>query len=170
MDENQFKEFVRYTISRLDGAWFRMLEKKYGVTVASELDAEVWEDLYMRLARYVKKVLGLKDYDPETYAETFTKVHETIRELGTEEVKREFICNKIITRVTNCKQWEEIQKAGFTDFAKAGEMCSKAHVSAHRGLMKGLFPSKTFSFNLTKRIPAGDGCCELEIEMEKNDD
>jgi len=166
MNGDQFKEFARYAISRLDGAWFRMLEKKYGVTVASEIDAEVWEDLYMRLARYIKKMLSLKDYDPETYAETFAKAHEKIRELGTEEVEREFIDNKIIARVTYCKQWEEIQKAGFTDFAKRGEMCSKAHIRANRGLMKGLFPNQKFKFNLTKRIPAGDDCCELEIEME----
>ena len=61
---------------------------------------------------------------------------------------------------------QNAQKAGFTDFAKRGEMCSEAHIRAHRGLMKGLFPNQKFKFNLIKRIPAGDDCCELEIEIE----
>ena len=166
MDENQFKEFVRYVVSRLDGAWFRMVEKKYGVTVATDLDAEVWEDLYMRLARYLKKVPGLKDYDPQTYIKTYIQVKDALGVLLAGEDEHEFIGNKIISRVINCRQWEEIQKAGFTDYAKAGKMCSKAHISAHRGLMKGLFPNRTFKLTQTKRIPAGDDWCELEIEIE----
>jgi len=166
MNEKQFKDFIKYAISRLDGAWFRILEKKYGIDVTYEIDTEVWEDFFMRVARYLKKVLGLKDYDPNTYVETFTKVNEVINELFVEEEELEFIGNKIITRVTYCGQWEEIQKAGFADYAKAGQMCTKVHITSHRGLMKGLFPDRTFKFNLTKRIPAGDGCCELEMELE----
>ena len=36
MNETQFKDFVRYAVSRLDGAWFRMVEKKYGVAASAE--------------------------------------------------------------------------------------------------------------------------------------
>ena len=135
MNEKQFKDFVQYAISRLDGAWFRMVEKKYWINVAYEIDTDVMEDFHMRAARYLKKVLGLKDYDLETYVETFSKVNETLGELFAEEGEQEFIGNKIISRVTYCSQWEEIRKAGFTDYAKAGQMCTKAHISAHRGLM-----------------------------------
>jgi len=166
MNEKQFKEFVKYAISRLDGAWFRMVEQKFGITVAYEIDTDVMEDFFMRVARYLKKVLGLEDYNPETYTEAYTKVNEVLGNLFDEKAEHEFIGSKIISRTTYCGAWEEIQKAGFTDYAKAGQMCTKAHISAHRGLMKGLFPNKTFRFNLTKRIPAGDDCCEIEIEVE----
>jgi len=166
MNEKQLKDFIKYAISRLDGAWFRILEKKYGIDIAYEIDVEVWEDFAMRAARYLKKILALKDYDPNTYAETFKKANEEFRIFFDEEGEQEIIGNKLITRVTYCGQWEEIKKAGFADYAKAGKMCSDAHISTNRGIMKGLFPNKTFKFNLTKRIPAGDDCCELEIEIE----
>ncbi|MFX1377461.1 MAG: hypothetical protein ACFFA4_00055 [Promethearchaeota archaeon] len=143
------------------------MEKKYGIDVAYEIDMEVWEDFYMRAARYVKKVLHLKDYSPETYFETYVKANDVLRELSIEKGEFELIGNKIISRVTYCGQWEEIQKARFTDYAKAGQMCSDAHITAHRGLMKGLFPNKAFKFNLTKRIPAGDDCCEIEIQIDR---
>jgi hypothetical protein len=168
LNEKQFKDFTKYVVSRLDGAWFRILEKRYGIDVAYEIDMEVWEDFYMRAAQYLKKVLVLKDYSPETYFETFVKASEVFRELSVEKGEEELIGNKILTRVTYCGQWEEIQKAGFKNYAKAGQMCSGAHITAHRGLMKGLFPDKTFKFNMTKRIPAGDDCCELEIEIEED--
>ena len=164
MNEKQLKDFIKYVISRLDGAWFRILEKRYGIDIAYEIDVEVWEDFAMRAARYLKKMLGLKDYDPNTYAETFKKANKEFGIFFDEEEEIEIIGNKLISRVTYCGQWEEIKKAGFADYAKAGKMCSDAHISTHRGIMKGLFPNKTFKFNLTKRIPAGDDCCEFFVE------
>ena len=166
MNATQFKDFVRYVVSRLDGAWFRMIEKRYGVEIATDIDAEVWEDFYERLARYLKKVLGLKNYSPETFGEAYTRIREEVKALFGAEEEHEFVGNKIISRVVNCRQWEEIQKAGFKDYAKAGKMCAKAHVSGHRGLMRGLFPNRTIRLTQTKRIPAGDDCCELVIEIE----
>ncbi|MFX1316349.1 MAG: DUF6125 family protein [Promethearchaeota archaeon] len=167
MDQEQLIDFFRYALSRLDGAWFRMTEKKYGIDIAYEIDSEVMEDWYMRMARYVKKMLNLEDFNFDTYFETFKKAVGALSDLFVEEGEEEFINNKIITRTTQCSQWDEIQKAGFTDYAKAGKMCTTAHIAAHKGMLKGLFPNKSFKFNLTKRIPAGDDCCEIEIQLEE---
>ncbi|MFX0018197.1 MAG: hypothetical protein ACFFAK_13570 [Promethearchaeota archaeon] len=167
MDQEQLKDFFRYALSRLDVAWFRMTEKKYGINIAYEIDSDVMEDWYMRMARYVKKMLNLEDFNLDTYFKTFKKAEGALNELFEAKGEEEFKKNKIITRTTQCSQWDEIQKAGFADYAKAGKMCTTAHIAAHRGMLKGLFPNKNFRFNLTKRIPAGDNCCEIEIELEE---
>ena len=166
MEKEDLKNFFRYAISRLDGAWFRFVEKKYGIDATYEIDTKVMEDWYMRMARYAKKMLKLEDFSLNTYFDTYYKCSEALSELFAGEGDTEFIDNKIISRTTHCSQWEEIQKAGVTDYAKAGKMCSDAHIAVHKGLLKGIFPDQEFKITLPKRIPAGDDCCEIIIELK----
>ena len=166
MEKEELKKLSRYAISRLDGAWFRFVEKKYGIEATYEIDTAVMEDWLMRMARYAKKILKLEDFSLDSYFDTVCKCDEALSELFASEGEIEFIDNKIISRTTHCGQWEGIQKAGFTDYAKAGKMCSEAHIAVHKGMLKGLFPDQEFKITLPKRIPAGDDCCEIIIELK----
>ena len=162
---DEFCEVVRYAISRLDGAWFRAVAKKYGIPEAVDLDVKVWNDLFERTARKIKKTLKLEGKGIEFVRDAFPKICEVLDELMGFKGKTIFAENKVISRVTQCEFWENVKKAGFDKFAEAGLMCSRAHVAAYMGLFKGAFPDLKFKFTHTKRIPDGEPYCEVIIEI-----
>jgi len=162
---DEFRELVRYIISRLDGAWFRAVAEKYGIPEAVDLDVEVWEDLMTRLARKIKKTLKLEGKGIEFVRDAYPKISEVWAELMGFKGEILFTENKVISRVSQCDYWENIKKAGFGQFAEAGLMCSRIHVAGYTGFFRGAFPDLKFKFTHTKRIPSGDPYCEMIIKI-----
>jgi len=162
---DEFREVVRYAISRLDGAWFRVVAEKYGIPEAADLDVKVWEDFNERMARKIKKTLKLEGKGIEFVRDAIPKISEVWAELVGFKVETIFTENKIISRISQCELWENIRKAGFDKFAETGLMCSRVHVAGFMGLFKGAFPDLKFKFTHSKRIPDGDPYCETIIEI-----
>jgi len=162
---DEFREVVRYAISRLDGAWFRAVAEKYGIPEAADLDVKVWEDFNERLARKIKKALKLEGKGIEFLRDAIPKISEVGGELLGFKIETIFAENKIISRMSQCELWENIRKAGFDKFAEAGLLCSRVHVAGYRGLFKGAFPDLKFKFTHSKRIPDGDPYCEMIIKI-----
>ena len=48
----------------LDGLWFTLVEEKYGLDAALEIDVEVWRRLCLAQARRVPKYLPIKESSP----------------------------------------------------------------------------------------------------------
>ncbi len=48
----------------LDGLWFTLVEEKYGIDAALEIDIEVWRKLCLVQARRVPKYLPIKESSP----------------------------------------------------------------------------------------------------------
>jgi len=48
----------------LDGLWFTLMEEKYGMEAALEIDVEVWRRLCLAQARRVPKYLPIKESSP----------------------------------------------------------------------------------------------------------
>jgi len=162
---DEFREVVRYAISRLDGAWFRAVAEKYGIPEAADLDVKVWEDFNERLARKIKKALKLEGKGIEFLRDAIPKISEVGGELLGFKIETIFAENKIISRMSQCELWENIRKAGFDKFAEAGLLCSRVHVAGYRGLFKGASPDLKFKFTHSKRIPDGDPYCEMIIKI-----
>ena len=165
LSHDEFREVVKYTLSRLYGAWFRAVAKKYGIPEAVDLDVEVWNDLFDRLARKIKKTLKLEGKGIEFVRDAYPKISEVLGELMGLKGEIVFAKNKVISRVAQCEYWENIKKAGFDKFAEAGIMCSRIHVAGYTGLLKGAFPDLKFKFTHTKRIPSGNPYCEMIIKI-----
>jgi hypothetical protein len=162
---DEFRELVKYAISRLDGAWFRAVAEKYGIPEAVDLDVKVWEDLTERVARKIKKTLKSEGKGIESVGVVIPKIIEVWGELMGSKGEILFAENKVISRVSQCGYWENIKKAGFGKFAEAGLMCSRVHVAGYTGLFRGAFPDLKFEFTHSKRIPSGDPCCEMIIRI-----
>ena len=162
---DDFRELARYVISRLDGAWYRIVAAKCGIPEAVDSDVKVWEDLMERVVRHIKKTLKLEGKGIEFVRQAFPKIAKVFGELRETKIETAFAENKIISRLSQCEYWEGIKKAGFGQFAEAGLMCSRAHVAGYKGLCKGAFPDMNFKLTHTKRIPDGDPYCEMIIEI-----
>jgi len=163
---DEFREIARYALSRLDGSWFRAVAARHGMEDAAAVDVEVTRDYMERLGRLIKKKLGLEGRGIESIQEDLPRIGAIINDLNGNEGEIEFSSDgTIIARITNCKFWENIKKAGFDQFAQSGLMCSKVHVAAHEGFLKGIYPDQTFEVTHTKRIPDGEPCCEVTIKV-----
>lgn len=46
----------------MDGVWFQVLEERYGMDMAMDIDAEVWNRYPLSEGRRLKKFLGLSEY------------------------------------------------------------------------------------------------------------
>lgn len=62
-------DYLRHSFVAVDGLWFMKVEEAYGLEVALELDARVWEVTGKIQARTAQKVLGLEDHSLATLAE-----------------------------------------------------------------------------------------------------
>ena len=162
---DEFRKLARYATSRLDGAWFRAVAEKYGIPEAVDLDVKVWEDFEERLARKIKTTLKLEGKGIEFARDATPKITEVSTELIGIKEETIFAENKIISRTIQCDYWENIKKAGFSQFAESGLLCSKVHAAIYRGFIKGAFPDLKCKFTHTKRIPGGDPYCEMIIEI-----
>jgi len=162
---DEFREVVKYAITRLDGAWFRAVAEKYGIPEAVDFDAKVMEDWMERIARKMKKILKLEGKGIESIHEITSKGAKVWGELAGFKIETIIAEDKVISRITHCEFWENIKKAGFAKFAEAGEMCARSHIAGYRGFFKGVFPDVKFEFTHSKRIPDGDPSCELIIKI-----
>lgn len=55
---------------RVDGLYFLGIEKKFGITTASEIDAECWEIMGRIEARELKETLGIKENNVAALVQT----------------------------------------------------------------------------------------------------
>ena len=163
---DEFREIARYALTRLDGSWFRIAAAHHGMEEATAMDVEVSRDYHERLGRMIKKKLDLEGRGIESIQEDLPRIGAIINDLNGNEGEIEFPSDDtIFGRITNCKFWDNIKKAGFDQFAQSGLMCSNVHVASYEGILKGLYPDQTFEVTHTKRIPDGDPCCEVTIKI-----
>ncbi len=161
----EFIDLAKYAISRLDGAWVRVIGAKHGMDDAAALDVEAWEDWMERVAKVIRKKLHLDGRGVEAMQEDFPRVGVVLGALLGNTSEMEFPPDgSVINRITQCEFWEGIKKAGFDQFAKAGMLCANVHVAGYKGMLKGLYPGQKFEITHTKRIPDGAPCCEVVIK------
>ena len=164
-DENTFQELATYAFLRLDGAWFRFVAARLGMEEAADIDAEVWQDLSMRLVWKIKKLLNIGPADHAATLKSLPLIGELAGRVMGFRFKSEMRENTLISQISHCQYWEGIKKAGFAEYAEAGVLCSKVHHAGYLGMLQGAFSGLEFELSQTKSIPQGDLCCEVIISL-----
>ena len=55
LTNEQMIEIAQYSFTRMDGAWFLALARKYGVDIAWEMDIEAWKQFSYVFGKNIRK-------------------------------------------------------------------------------------------------------------------
>jgi len=154
LSHEQMLEVAQYAFTRMDGAWFLALAKKFGVQTAWEMDVEAWKQLAYVFGKNIRKKYFPDPVWPESFLEALDIFSRVLKIEGREiSVQGE----QIIIRITDCETQRAIAKAGVAD-------CGIVTVQTYKGIINGLF-DRTVEAHVahTKNLNHGDECCEVVI-------
>jgi hypothetical protein len=157
LSAEQLLEIARYSLVRLDGAWFLALARKLGKETAWEMDAEAWEQFSYVFGKKIRKDLIPDPMWPESFLDGL----EILSQIMKMEGREVFVESDTITiQVTDCETQRAIAKAGIAD-------CGIVTVQSYQGLMRGLFGKEMdVVVKHTKNLNQGDACCEVVISRQ----
>jgi hypothetical protein len=157
LSAEQLLEIARYSLVRLDGAWFLALARKLGKKTAWEMDAEAWEQFSYVFGKKIRKDLIPDPMWPESFLDGL----EILSQIMKMEGREVFVESDTITiQVTDCETQRAIAKAGIAD-------CGIVTVQSYQGLMRGLFGKEMdVVVKHTKNLNQGDACCEVVISRQ----
>jgi len=128
--EGSLAELYSKSLYTLDGLWFTLLEKKYGLDVALEIDEEVWQKFCPIHIRRVLETFPIKVDDPVRAVIDLLKVDpvQLIYKLEVAEVTD----NKAVFRVTDCPPQKARIRDGRGEFSckKVGTIMFQAYAEA----------------------------------------
>lgn len=152
--DRQLMEISQYAFTRLDGAWFLALAKRFGIQTAWEMDVEAWKQFSYVFGKNLRKNYLPKPVWPESFLDAFDIFSRVIKIEGRNVSVRD---DTIIVRVTDCETQKAIAKAGVAD-------CGIATVVSYQGIIAGLFDKEIIvDVAHTKNLNHGDECCEVII-------
>jgi predicted hydrocarbon binding protein len=154
LTNEQMMEISQYSFTRMDGAWFLALAKKFGIETAWEMDIEAWKQFSYVFGKNIRNNYIKNPVWPDSFIETMDIFSNVLKIKG-----REVSINsdQIIVRITDCETQKAIAKAGIAD-------CGIVTVQSYQGIISGLF-DKDVNVNVahTKNLNHGDDCCEVII-------
>jgi hypothetical protein len=150
----QMTEIAQHAFTRMDGAWFLALAKKFGIQTAWEMDVEAWKHFSYVFGKNLRKNYIPNPVWPEGFLSALDIFSRVIKIEGREVSIED---GKIIVRVTDCETQKAIAKAGVAD-------CGIATVQSYQGIIGGLF-GKEFIVDVahTKNLNHGDEYCEVVV-------
>jgi hypothetical protein len=152
--DKQMIEIAQHAFTRMDGAWFLALAKKFGIETAWEMDVEAWKQFSYVFGKNIRK-----NYIPiPVWPESFLDAMDIfIRVLKIEGREISMNGDQIIVRITDCETQKAIAKAGIAD-------CGIVTVHSYEGIISGLFNEDIHAHVAhTKNLNHGDDCCEVII-------
>ncbi len=98
--QEELVELCSKSLYTIDGLWFTLVEEKYGLDVALDMDVEVWRRLGVIQARRLLKTFAIKDDSP---IPALIKILQTdpILVIYRPEIV-ELTDNKVVFRLTRC--------------------------------------------------------------------
>jgi hypothetical protein len=154
LTDKQMMEIAQHAFTRMDGAWFLALAKKFGIGTAWEMDVEAWKQFSYVFGKNIRK-----NYIPDpVWPESFLDAMDIFsRVLKIEGRNISINGNQIIVRVTDCETQKAIAKAGVAD-------CGIVTIQTYEGIISGLFNGDIHVHVAhTKNLNHGDDCCEVII-------
>lgn len=154
LSKDQLLEIARFSITRIDGAWFMALARELGIEKAWEIDVEAWKQFSYVFGKRIKKDFIADPKWPDSFIDAINIFFKILKIEG-----RQTINNKgsITIRVTECEVQKAISKAGIAD-------CGIVTVQTYEGITRGLFgKDASVTVNHTKNLNQGDECCEVII-------
>jgi hypothetical protein len=154
LTNEQIMEIAQYSFTRLDGAWFMALAKKFGVETAWEMDIEAWKQFSYVFGKHIRKNYIQNPVWPASVTEIMDIFSNVLKIKGRE------VCvnsNRIVIHTTDCETQKAIAKAGLAD-------CGIATVQSYEGIISGLFDKNiNVSVAHTKNLNHGAEYCEIII-------
>ncbi|MDD5170989.1 MAG: DUF6125 family protein [Syntrophales bacterium] len=157
LTDTQMVEIGQHAFTRMDGAWFLALARKFGIQTAWEMDVEAWKQFSYVFGKNLRKNYIPNPVWPESFFDAFDIFSRLVRMEG-RKVSRED--GKIIIRVTDCETQKAIAKAGVAD-------CGIVTVQSYQGMISGLFDNEiSVDVTHTKNLNHGDECCEVVVTQK----
>jgi|SRR5208283_222924 hypothetical protein len=154
LTNEQMIEIAQYSFTRMDGAWFLALARKYGVDIAWEMDVEAWKQFSYVFGKNIRKNFIKNPVWPDSFLETM-EIFSKVLKIEGREISMHG--DQIIFRITDCETQRAIAKAGVAD-------CGIVTEQTYEGIINGLFDkSIEVSIAHTKNLNHGDDCCEVII-------
>ena len=152
--ETEMTEIAQHAFTRMDGAWFLALTKKYGIQTAWDMDVEAWTQFSYVFGKNLRKNYIPNPVWPESFLEAFEILSRLTKMEGRTISVRD---GKIILRVTDCETQKAIAKAGVAD-------CGIVTIQTYQGIIKGLFGNEIdVDVIHTKNLNSGADCCEVIV-------
>lgn len=154
LTNEQMMQIAQYAFTRMDGAWFLALAKRFGIETAWEMDIEAWRHFAYVFGKNIRKNYLPHPTWPESFLATLEIFSKVLRIEGREVSLRG---DQIIIRITDCETQKAIAKAGIAD-------CGIVTVQTYEGIINGLF-DRALQVHVahTKNLNHGDECCEVII-------
>jgi hypothetical protein len=154
ISDTQMMEIAQHAFTRMDGAWFLALAKKFGVQTAWEMDVEAWKQFSYVFGKNLRKNYIPKPVWPESFLDAFDIFSKVIKIEGR---KVSIEDGKLIFRITDCETQKAIAKAGVAD-------CGIATVQSYQGMIAGLFNNEiAVDVAHTKNLNHGAEYCEVVV-------
>ena len=154
LSNEQMMEIAQHAFTRMDGAWFLALAKKFGIETAWEMDVEAWKQFSYVFGKNIRKKYIPNPVWPESFLDAMDIFSRVLKIEGREITVKG---DQIIVRITDCETQKAIAKAGVAD-------CGIVTVYTYEGIISSLF-DKAISVQVahTKNLNRGDDCCEVII-------
>jgi len=154
LSQEQMMEISQHAFTRMDGAWFLALAKKFGIKTAWEMDVEAWKQFSYVFGKNLRKNYIKDPVWPESFLAALD-IFSAVLKIAGREVSMSG--DQITVRITDCETQKAIAKAGVAD-------CGIVTVQSYEGIISGLF-DKDIDVHVahTKNLNHGDDCCEVII-------
>jgi hypothetical protein len=154
LTDKEMMEIAQHAFTRMDGAWFLALAKKFGIETAWEMDVEAWKQFSYVFGKNIRKKYIPNPIWPGSFLDALDIFGRVLKIEG-----RQIFMNgeQIIVRITDCETQKAIAKAGIAD-------CGIVTVHSYEGIISGLF-NRDIQAHVahTKNLNHGDDCCEVII-------
>lgn len=158
LTDTQMIEIAQYAFTRMDGAWFLALAKKFGIQTAWEMDVEAWTQFSYVFGKNLRKNYIPNPVWPESFMDAFDIFCRLVKIEGREASIED---GKIIIRVSDCETQKAIAKAGIAD-------CGIVTIQTYQGVIAGLFDNEIFlDVSHTQNLNRGAEYCEIVITRKE---
>ena len=157
LTDKQIIEIAQHSFTRMDGAWFMALAKKFGIDTAWEMDVEAWKQFSYIFGKNIRKNYIKNPVWPDSFFDTMDIFGKVLNIQGREV---SIDGDKIVVQVTDCEVQKAIAKAGIAD-------CGIVTIQTYQGIVNGLFNNEiNIKVEHTKNLNQGADCCEVIITRE----
>jgi hypothetical protein len=154
LSHEQMMEISQYAFTRMDGAWFLALAKKFGVETAWEMDVEAWKQFSYVFGKNLRKKYIRNPVWPESFLDAMDIFSRVLKIEGRVITVKG---DQITVRITDCETQKAIAKAGVAD-------CGIVTIHTYERIVGGLFENEIKVRAVhTKNLNHGDDCCEVII-------
>ncbi|MCX8142607.1 MAG: DUF6125 family protein [Candidatus Nezhaarchaeota archaeon] len=124
---------VAFHVRRVDGYWFLAVESKFGVEVATDIDAEVWGRLGRKEAEMVKRVFNVSGQDLSSLALVLRTIYSIFPWVESEIVVE--TDKELVFAVSHCHPQEARIRMGLPIFP-----CKRVDLAYFTNLAKAVNP------------------------------